>query len=72
MKYDGVSKVVFLGEPCSGVKSFVSSFISTFAQSVFVDKKQLFISKVGRDAPLMDIMCFRIIRRNLTIVSSFR
>lgn len=54
MKYDGVSKVVFLGEPCSGVKSFVSSFISTFAQSVFVDKKQLFISKVGRGAPLMD------------------
>lgn len=54
MKYDGVSRVVFLGEPCSGVKSFASSFISTFAQSVFVDKKQLFISKVGRDAPLMD------------------
>ncbi|MGN0650821.1 MAG: hypothetical protein ACI4KM_10320 [Oscillospiraceae bacterium] len=54
MMYDGVSRVVFLNEPGSGVKSFVCSFVDIFAKSLFLGKTQLSISTVGRDAAILN------------------
>lgn len=50
MLFDGISRVVFLGEPGAGVRSFVSAFLGKFASSLYVNKLFVSINAAGENA----------------------